>query len=233
MYRSELPYMERSIVFVTQMVQAILWGWKTQTRRVVMPQWPDEAEIVEMLKVDHEGYEVIGHSGRWWNAVTTDGIVKCPYGPPGTILRVGETWATHKDYDHLKPVELPLERGSEQLWWAADDEPKPEWAGRTRSARFLPMRLRRIALLNKSVRVQRIQNITPTDAQAEGDKERSGHPEFYSRGAMCHVDWFRDLWDSINKKRGYGWDMNPRVWAIKFERVEPVIGSGPKAERGY
>lgn len=31
---------------------------------------------------------------------------------------------------------------------------------------------------------------------------------------------FQQLWDSINAKRGYGWDKNPWVWVIEFRRVD-------------
>lgn len=34
------------------------------------------------------------------------------------------------------------------------------------------------------------------------------------------VSLFRDLWDSINAKRGFGWDTNPWVWAVTFRRVD-------------
>jgi hypothetical protein len=39
-----------------------------------------------------------------------------------------------------------------------------------------------------------------------------------------HVDWFKALWNSINAKRGYGWDSNPWVWVIEFERCEKPEG---------
>jgi len=30
---------------------------------------------------------------------------------------------------------------------------------------------------------------------------------------------YRDLWDSLNAKRGYGWESNPWVWVIKFGTI--------------
>ena len=36
---------------------------------------------------------------------------------------------------------------------------------------------------------------------------------------MNPIEAFENLWDSINVKRGYGWDKNPWVWVIEFERV--------------
>lgn len=30
---------------------------------------------------------------------------------------------------------------------------------------------------------------------------------------------FAELWDKINKKRGFGWDSNPWVWVVQFQIV--------------
>ena len=30
---------------------------------------------------------------------------------------------------------------------------------------------------------------------------------------------FKELWDSLNAKRGYGWEVNPWVWVISFQVV--------------
>lgn len=52
--------------------------------------------------------------------------------------------------------------------------------------------------------MERVQNITGKDAIAEGVES---------------VDQYRKLWNSLNAKRDYGWDENPRVWVIEFRRV--------------
>jgi hypothetical protein len=33
------------------------------------------------------------------------------------------------------------------------------------------------------------------------------------------IEHFHALWDSINKKRGYGWAENPWVFVISFKRI--------------
>lgn len=77
----------------------------------------------------------------------------------------------------------------------------------------MPRHACRITLEVTNVRVQRIQDISEEDARAEGV-----YPQDAIINASCR--WlFRRLWDSINAKRGYGWDANPWVWAVTFERV--------------
>jgi hypothetical protein len=71
--------------------------------------------------------------------------------------------------------------------------------------------------------VRRLQNITEDDARAEGVEpilvfyDRPGGPP---GNFESHVAGFRTLWNSLNAKRGYGWDANPWVFATTFRRVE-------------
>ncbi len=77
--------------------------------------------------------------------------------------------------------------------------------------RLMPRWASRITLEVVSVRAERLREITTEDALAEGiTKNLSLTPRVQ----------FAELWDSINAKRGYGWDSNPWVWVIEFERIE-------------
>jgi hypothetical protein len=82
----------------------------------------------------------------------------------------------------------------------------------------MPRWASRVNLEITDVRLQVLQQITPDDAKAEGDHERSGMPEYHARGAMCHVDWYKNLWDKINGKRA-PWASNPWVWVITFRSM--------------
>jgi hypothetical protein len=229
---------EKSIPFGGDMVLAILDGRKTQWRDAMRVQPPDDRyQLCKLLdstaRVDKKNV------GKFhWQIVTDDLRVLASddrhFAPPyqvGDRLWVRETF---RHFGNIKRGNRPVRA---QITYQADGEtkdvgewdsfvnaPKKAWWYTDRESWTpsiqMPRWASRITLLIKSVRAERLQSITPADAKAEGDIERSGFPEFYARGALCHMRWFRLLWDSINAKRGYGWDTNPWVWIYKFERVE-------------
>jgi hypothetical protein len=82
----------------------------------------------------------------------------------------------------------------------------------------MPRWASRINLEITDVRVERLQDITEDDAVAEGVQYfiTSGK---MTRSEMSMRSAFADLWDSINFKRGYGWDTNPWVWVVEFKRL--------------
>ena len=86
---------------------------------------------------------------------------------------------------------------------------------RWRPSIYMPREAARIFLRVTNVRVERLQDITEEDARKEGCMSGMITGTCNARGQ------FQDLWDSLNAKRGrgYGWDTNPWVWVIEFERV--------------
>lgn len=102
------------------------------------------------------------------------------------------------------------------------------WYGQNKDAYWRPWKpstqmpqwASRIKLRVKSVRLERIQVITDSDARAEGVGELFGD------GPVPDGSWgytasgrFSDLWDMSNKK-DYCWQKNPYVWVYEFEKVE-------------
>jgi len=82
----------------------------------------------------------------------------------------------------------------------------------------MPRALSRILLEISAVRVERVQDISEEDAKAEGMWGSAIiKSEAVGMTAPSAIIQFVELWDSINTKRGYGWDANPWVWVIEFK----------------
>ena len=205
------------------MVRAILDGIKTMTRRVITPQPGDKI------------WEHQFPSGIWgWmsNLSHKYGMSTahlCPYGGVGDRLWVRETWY----WNCVNPIESePLEHRSSFIAYRADGEFAEQFQNwekddKWRPSIFMPRWASRITQEITSLRVERLQDITWEDTHKEGilrfdrdnpDPTNSGMG--YNRGASGlpmryeSIAAFMDLWDSINAKRGYGWERNPWVWVI-------------------
>jgi hypothetical protein len=173
------------------MIQAILAGRKTVTRRVVKPQ------------PFHGIYDA--DAGVLFDETK---VYECPYGQPGDRLWVRETWR----YADMAPRSRRVE------FKADGDHPGPfPW----KPSIHMPRWASRIMLEVTGVRVERLQEITEKGARAEGchGMGSNGDAEFPPEGIISAVEDFRDLWDSINESRGFGWDKNPWVWVVEFKRV--------------
>jgi hypothetical protein len=96
--------------------------------------------------------------------------------------------------------------------------------GGWRPSIHMPRWASRITLIVTDVRVQRLQDISEADAKAEGVE-----PVDYLDGntgfGKNYVIPFRELWDSLNAKRGHSWDSNPWVAAYSFKPILSNIDS--------
>jgi hypothetical protein len=208
---------ERPILFKGPMVRALLEGRKTQTRRVVMPhpvQSPTTKTWFWLKKPDiHTAWSSVPFKG------TLDAY--CPFGRVGDRLWVRETWYN----------DLPGEKNPEHVYFRADGEccqqiPECQCATvgkvKWRPSIFMLRWACRIVLEVVSVRVERVRMISEEDAVAEGVDYYTPGPKgmLNNRVQEMPSEAFRDLWDSINAKRGAGWDKNPWVWVVEFKKVE-------------
>lgn len=183
---------ERPILFSGPMVSAILDGRKTQTRRVIKPQ---------PLKSSHYGdvEESDKYPGEWfqWEGGDRGESFTCPYGNVGDRLWVRERFmAESRNTIHYYAD-----------GWGYSDCPDSRW----KPSIHMPRWASRITLDVTGVRVQRVQDLSYDDAFAEGiPTPRDG----------CPIEEFAYLWDSINKKRGFEWELNPWVWVIGFRMAD-------------
>lgn len=182
---------ERPILFSAPMVLALLAGTKTQTRRVGKPvRHPDLGNLYDIgaLVLEHEPQHVIDRA--------------CPYGQPGDRLWVREAW-------HTVDGENAFYRADYAADHAGDRAHGIKW----KPSIHMPRSCSRILLEIVSVRVERLQEISGSDAIAEGI-DLSTVTDY----VFGYQEAYRDLWESIN---GPGsWAANPWVWCIEF-RVMP------------
>lgn len=186
----------KSILFNTDMVRAILDGGKSVTRRVVKPQ-PEKGA--------YSPYEGVG--GRVSFRIGERGCTgRCK--PPcrfGDILYVKETWReynggyiykTHCDITKMLQKTLNV-----KILW--------------RPSIHMPKEAARLFLRVTDVRVNRLKEITGEELKLEGI-------EFNALKAMDSFLAFSSAWDRRIRKEElpiYGWEANPYVWRISFERI--------------
>ncbi len=216
---------EHPILFSTSMVQAILKGQKTKTRRILkvkgcksfIPAPSQDWDVETLIK---------------WGALD-----KCNYGKIGDKLWVRETFEEGCMGDYIYKAdrsELEIKQYKEcgYTW-------KPSI--------YMPKKAARIWLQIESLKIERLQDISEDDAKSEGIKRAFYDDEYHylvyppkekNKGLFagpCRIDGsyvsvnsafggytpatysFHSLWDSING--GGNWDKNPWVWVIEFKRI--------------
>jgi len=147
---------EKSIIFNSEMVKAILTGRKTQTRKVIKPQ---------LIQPREDAYFDTYNGGPQWNWWSPDNkqfltqIIKCPYGKVGERLWVRETW-----YDAFKKTDYD----SGCIYRATQNRPELDHQWEWRSSIHMPRWASRITLEITDVRVERVQDINGEDAIKEG-----------------------------------------------------------------
>lgn len=209
---------EHPILFSDSMVSAILDGRKTQTRRVMKPQ-PLESEYEPGLffMTERKGREIITSSGGLGMF-----LPYCPYGQPGDRLWVREAWLEFgsrplpgQGMPDNACIDYRADYKPENLKAGIDADGDPYPAPKWRPSIHMPRWASRILLKVTAIRVERLQEISSSDAWAEGTRCSCLSPV---RDCGGNIIAFRELWDSIYSKRGNGWDANPWVWGVDFKK---------------
>ena len=185
----------------TEMVRAILDGRKTCTRRICKDANECTVPDMEFYNADKRTYAVHNFADKEQMEQLSTAERTCPI-CTGDILYVRETWK-----------EAPKGYYYYEDWQKDDIADVTKW----KPSIHMPKEAARIWLKVTNVRVERLQEITEVQAQAEGCN--SG----LLTGACTARGQFEDLWNSTIKKSDidrYGWDANPWVWVIEFERCE-------------
>lgn len=221
---------EIPILFSGPMVRAILEGRKWQTRRVMNPQpyYDPEASEHHHTFGDKNGAWIWQpkKDNYWfyWDGWTGFDCRIANAGPyqEGDSLWVRETWtyitkAWNEHFDTIRPDPITPNGYPVDLLYRADGYEIP--ANWTPSI-FMPRWASRLTLKIKNVRVERLHRIGELSAKAEGVE-----PEWtvsVERGTsyQSYCTAFANLWDKLNAKRGYGWEVNPWVWVIEFKKIQ-------------
>lgn len=219
---SETAIKERPILFKGEMVRAILDGRKTQTRRIVKPQpvfhknkklpweWKPSGKDLPVYNWCRGHKKTIDcvHCCGWLDF--------CPYGKPGDQLWVRETCfsdgasltyvADHKSRHFCLKNETNYQRLLKLHHYGGG-------YSRNVPSIHMPRWASRITLEITDVRVERLNDISGTDAFAEGVTVPSHFSDSFDEARYT----FAELWESIN---GPGsWNANPWVWVVEFRRL--------------
>lgn len=227
------------------MVQALLEGRKTMTRRtkgladsypenVIFERsnsWPKQGNWIAKYKVNSNP-----------DIFRIENIIKCPY-EVGDVFWVRENFYTASNWDHWKPS--ALKSVNVEVFYEADRNndtiSKPLHRGKSRPSIFLPSEYCRIFLKIKSIRVERLQDISEEDVKAEGVKlniSQNGQILFElgsENNALSFLDndskkwdfpaiWkahWAELWCKINGIES--WNQNPFVFVYEFEQIEKPL----------
>lgn len=233
----------KPILFNTEMVRAILDGRKSCTRRINKDANDYVVPDMDFYDSDKRTYAVHNYSDKEHKDKLSIAERTCPI-CPGDILYVRETFAWCPCWDcgmdtepgactdHIYHREKK-EYGCYMYRASCEDNEYPS-ADTWHPSIHMPKEAARIWLKITDVRVERLQDITEEQACMEGTDpwdeacyENNGwHSTFSdpdSGGDPNMIEGFHKLWNSTIKKTDldrYGWDANPFVWVIKFERCE-------------
>lgn len=217
----------KPILFNTEMVRAILDGRKSCTRRVIKPQ--PQAKLCYTYAGSHNGcigkwtypnrgaHEFWGEEYKLPENIKDEELSK-QWNPPyhtDDILYVRETWK-----------KAPNGYYYYEDWQGNDIADITKW----KPSIHMPKEAARIFLKVTDVRVERLQKITDNECIKEGiypsncrDCNDIFGCDVCPDEGYDEVDKFVEVWNSTIKKSNlnrYGWDANPLVWVIEFERCE-------------
>lgn len=208
----------KPILFNTEMVRAILEGRKTVTRRVVKTQHKNACGFyVTTRKSDGAFMGVYDYDEN-------EKMFESSQTPPywvNDVLYVRETWCDDRQFTHDDTAGIYFYKANEPD--ELDKILKVKW----RPSIHMPREAARIFLRVKSVRVERLQDMTKEDMLKEGIIDHFKDCKATFSCDLCIdesnvEDEFFHLWNSTIKKdqlKTYGWYANPYVWVIEFERI--------------
>jgi len=197
----------KPILFNTEMVRAILDGRKTCTRRICKDANEYTVPDMDFYNADRRTYAVHNFVDKEHTEQLSTAERTCPI-CTGDILYVRETWK-----------KAPNGYFYYEDWQRNDIADVTKW----KPSIHMPKEAARIWLKVTDVRVERLQDMTSEQISREGVEVE--YPHVLNGEEKRYA--FSTLWNSTIKKSDidrYGWDANPYVWVISFERCEKPEG---------
>lgn len=217
----------KPILFNTEMVQAILDGRKTCTRRICKDANEYTVPDMDFYNDDRRTYAVHNFADKEHMEQLSTAERTCPI-CPGDILYVRETWERFECWNcegdesgncPKEPKKSVLDKTCGCYMYRATDEINGD--AKWHPSIHMPKEAARIWLRVTDVRVERLQEMWASDASKEGIYFRK--PTTADEMLIA----FAKLWNSTIKKADldcFGWDANPYVFVIEFERCEKQEG---------
>lgn len=217
----------KGILFSKDLIPKVLDGSKTVTRRVLNPQPDKDVILEEMCKTTPEGWQTVGRSYQWWDACKNDSeqIWKPRYHVGETVYlkesakysKYGGLWTfgdIFKGKNYLGAEVFVEYKAGGYKYFTLCETDKNKFKEGKRTSLFMPEWASRCKLTILEVSVQRLQEITEDEAVNEGVYGELGTFDISARFL------FKELWNSLNKERGYSWEANPYVFRYHFQRIK-------------
>ena len=207
------------MLFSTEMVQALLNGTQTETRRT---QGLDKInETPDLFRYD--GFEKeLGY--HYFERLNDDKKPLEKYEPIKSKLNIGNVIWVRETFCN---DERGSKSGNDDYYYYRADMPNDKiWSGSWKPSLFMPKVACRIFLKCVSVDVERLHDIDEQGAINEGIMQNSDARQGWYKNYLFK-DWninmlpknsYMTLWQTINGKDS--WDFNPFVWVYKFDRIE-------------
>lgn len=195
------------IIICQDLMPATLDGRKTMTRRT---------KGLDKINENPDNYKLILSDGKdllFRKMGTIEGTyIKCPFGQVGDELWIKER-LNRKGNSPIMPDYITYNADLSPVLNINPNEIYPElsrptwlWQGNVLSSMFMPKWACRRKKIIKSIRCERVQDITEEDILKEGVMPKEYLPWFT----------FKELWDKLNAKRGHPWEKNDWVWVLEW-----------------
>ena len=194
---------------------AVREGRKTQTMRPMTPQVPDVSRWQHWTDRDWYTWSPLGM-----------GVVRAPYAPDDVLwVREPAMVVGYTPRGTRVTVQYDADGVTREVPW-------PERLRPVALGRRIPNGCHREAARTfvrvLSVEPRRVQSITEAEARAEGLDPVPVHGKWAGPreegGHWSARKPFAELWDSLYRAKGLGWDADPWCWCVRFERVEVDCG---------